>query len=103
MFSGVQEILLIALIIGAIVLIPRMTAKRGGSPSIVQPRRHPQVPRSARLFIVVSLFWIAGFALYFKPWQQDPTRFIALGLGPVAAAWGIKWIVAGREKRNPRN
>ena len=99
MFSGIQEILLIILIVLAIFLIPRMIKPRP-SPQPVRMRR-PALPLSwtLRLAIVVSLLWPLGCALYFKPWQQALVPFATIGIGPVVVAWSLNWVVAGMKKR----
>lgn len=100
MFSGIQEILLIAIIIGAILLIPRMTASRHRpSPRVLPQRKALSISRTARLAVVISFFWLSAWALVLKPWQFDPTRFFALGVGPVAIGWALKWILAGKKKK----
>lgn len=99
MFSGIQEILLIALIVAAIFLIPRMTAPRRRPPRQISPHRTSSPSPALRLSIVLSIVWLAGWTLYLKPWQQDPARFAILGIGPVFAGWSLKWILAGKKKK----
>jgi hypothetical protein len=100
MFSGIQEILLIVIIVGAIFLIPRMTTPRTRQPRMASPPRDlTAVSVGTRVFIVLSIFWVMAWSLYLRPWQQDPIAFAAFGLGPVAAAWSLKWILAGKKKK----
>lgn len=98
--SGVQEILVIVLIILAIFFIPRL-----GSPRKQQPRSTVtglsawrDIPGKHRLAIVASLVWPALAVAYFRPWQGDFLPFLYGGMGPVALGWGIVWIRAGFRK-----
>ena len=99
MFSGIQEILLIVLIVLAIFLIPRMIKPRP-SPEPVRVGR-PGLPFTwtLRLAIVLSVLWPLGCALYFKPWQQSAILFAAVGIGPVVVAWSLNWVMAGMKKK----
>ncbi|GAB6908006.1 conserved membrane hypothetical protein [Desulfosarcina cetonica] len=101
MISGIQEILLILLIILGLFLVPRITARRR-LPQQMAARRIPAavLSRSLRLGIFLSLIWLAGCAIGLKPWQHDLTPFIIVGIGPVVLGWGIKWVLAG--KKNAR-
>jgi hypothetical protein len=51
---------------------------------------------SRRLAIVLSLLWVAVWLLMYS---MDPVfrlgPFVVIGVGPVALAWGLWWIVAG--------
>lgn len=95
MFSGVQEILLIALIILGIFLVPRML-KPGPMPQkIVLRRPFQKLSWGHRLSVVLSVLWPAICALYLKPWQQDMVIFAVVGIGPVAIGWSLKWVLAG--------
>ena len=95
MFSGIQEILLIVLILTALFLIPRMLKPRPAPRKIVVRRPAHILSWTLRLAIVCSFLWPATCALYFKPWEQDVTRFLYIGIGPVVLAWGLKWVING--------
>lgn len=98
--SGFQEILVIVFIIFAIVFIPRMTG-RG-------PDERPPVRSAAplsrrlsgrmRLAIALCIGYVMGAAAFLKPWRGDIDRFLLVGVGPVALAAGIAWVVAGFRK-----
>jgi hypothetical protein len=101
MFSGLQELLLIVLIIGCLFLLPRMMQRgrqdAAGSSAAVQPGLH--ISRSLRLAVVVSAIWLLVSLAYFQPWRTYTSRFLYVGIVPIAAAWGIIWIARGRRKR----
>ena len=95
--SGFQEILVIGLIIAVIFVLPRMTG-RGNRPS--PSRARPLSGLGAlsvriRLAIVASALWVILASALFRPWQGDPVPFFYAGLGPVAVAWGLIWVLAG--------
>jgi len=99
MFSGIQEILLIVLIVLAIFLIPRMT-KSKPSPEPLRLRRSlPPLSGPLRLAIVISILWPIGCALYFKPWREALIPFAVVGIGPVVVAWSLNWVVAGMRRK----
>lgn len=98
MLSGIQEILVIIVILLAILFIPRM----------MSPQRRPQASKKIRplgnirnlsarwrLAIVVSLLWLLGTAVCFRPWQGALEAFLLFGGGPVILGWCIAWVVAG--------
>ncbi len=96
MFSGIQEILLIALIILGIFLVPRiMKPNPPPAPRTIHRPRFLTLSWASRLAIVLSVLWPATWALYLKPWQQDRYVFVALGIGPVVLGWSLKWVLAG--------
>jgi hypothetical protein len=95
MFSGIQEILLILLIISGIILVPRMMNPRPSPPKVVLRRPALRFSWTLRLALIVSILWPVACALFFKPWQQDVIPFAAVGIGPVVVGWSIKWVLAG--------
>lgn len=99
MFSGIQEILLIVLILLGIFLVPRMMKPQQAPRRMAERPPVPPFSWTLRLAIVLSLLWPVFWALYLKPWQQDITAFAFVGIGPVAIGWGFKWILAGMRNR----
>ncbi len=96
MFSGFNELVLIVVIGAAVIFLPGLIAKRN---KIKSPGKiHPQIyliPWQVRLVIILALVWLAGAALYFKPWVNDPVLFLGIGIGPVVLALGIGWVIHG--------
>jgi hypothetical protein len=100
MFSGIQEILIIVLIISAIFLVPRMMNPRPVPQKVVLRRAPLKLSWSLRLAVILSILWPVACALYFKPWQQNLIPFATMGIGPVVVGWSLKWVLAGmRNKR----
>jgi hypothetical protein len=103
MFSGIQELLLLAAIVLLILFLPRLISRWDRrQPGPLALRRTPQ-PLSGRLrlAIVASLFWLLGTAVYFKPWKGNLESFLILGLGLLVSVWGLAWAIAGF-KKGPR-
>ena len=104
MFSGINEILLVAAIVLAIIFIPRMTASRNAGRPRVPSRIKPGFTLSGRqrLTVLVSFFWMAFWAVYFEPWQKDWKLFIYIGPGPILVIWGALWALQGVQSRSNR-
>ena len=99
MFSGIQEILLIVLLISVIFLVPRMLKPRPAPQKIVVRRPALALSWTLRLAIVLSILWPVAWALYLKPWQHGVIPFSVIGIGPVALGWSVNWVVAGMRKK----
>lgn len=101
MFSGLQEIFLILLVVLAIFLLPRLTGRRQAAavPGPVNRRPRPRLSGPLRSAILASLAWLFLTAVYYEPWQRDLARYLFAGAAPVSLFWGILWIVAGFRNR----
>jgi hypothetical protein len=97
--SGIQEILLIVLIILAIFFVPRMTKSRPSPKPLLLRRSSPTLSGLLRLAIVISILWPVGCALYFKPWHDAFIPFAVVGIGPVVVAWSLNWVMAGMRRK----
>ena len=98
MFSGIQEILLLVIIILGILFLPRIL-NRGPETRQAVPRPANEVSGKMRLAIAASVLWPAVTAAFLKPWEQDLSRYLYLGLGPVALIWIIYWVLNGFRKK----
>jgi hypothetical protein len=98
--SGLQEILLILLILVGLFVIPRMI-QRPQRPSIrtVRPQL-PVVSGKLRLAILASAIWLGLTAAFFSPWRNGWEGFAYAGGGVVAVAWGAMWVIRGFRKRS---
>jgi hypothetical protein len=97
MFSGIQEILVLVIIILGILFLPRILNRGQENPRVAAK---PAVMLSGRMRLAVaaSVLYPALMAVYLQPWKQDPIPFLFLGVGPVAAGWIVYWVVTGFRK-----
>jgi predicted Na+-dependent transporter len=98
MFSGIQEILLIALILLGIFLMPRMMSPKTQPKKAIVRRPARKLSWRLRLSIVLSVLWPLFCAAYFRPWNEDILHFAVIGLGPVVLGWSVKWIMEGMKR-----
>jgi hypothetical protein len=93
--SGFHEILVVAVILLAILFVPRMMPRKIEH----MPKRPPVVlSRNKRIAIVASFVFPAVAAAFFQPWRKDLILFLYFGLGPVVLGWLLYWIITGRKK-----
>jgi len=99
MFSGIQEILLLVIIILGILFLPRILNRGGSETREAVPRPAIEISGKMRLAVAVSVIWPAVMAAFLKPWEQDLFRYLYLGVGPVALIWMIYWVLTGFRKK----
>jgi len=92
--SGLQEILVILLILLGVLYFPRR-GPREGTANMRRAERPLTASGRMRLAIALSVLWPAGLALYLRPWRGDPLMFLGFGLLPVAAGWAAGWVIMG--------
>lgn len=93
--TGIQEILVLILIILGIFYLPRL-ASRGRQ--VKNPTPLSGLSGWTRLAIAASVFWPLLAAVYFQPWRKDLVLFIYLGVGPVVVGWVTGWVILGYQK-----
>jgi hypothetical protein len=100
--SGIQEILLIMLLILALVILPRIFSPNR-TPVQPKPMRAGRTVLSGklRLAILISVLWLFGLSAVYVPWRGHWLAFIYAGVGPLIAAWGLYWVVSGFRRRRP--
>ena len=98
MFSGIQEILLLVIIILGILFLPRIL-NRGPEARQAAPRPAIVISGKMRLALAASVIWPAVMAAFLQPWEQDLFRYLYLGVGPVALIWTIYWVLTGFRKK----
>jgi hypothetical protein len=98
MFSGIQEILVLVIIILGILFLPRIL-NRGGEKSPVETKPVVELTGRMRLAVAASFVWPLLIAAFMQPWKQDLFPFLYLGPGPVAMVWIVYWVVTGFKKR----
>ena len=98
MFSGIQEILVLVIIVLGILFLPRIL-NRGQEKQLVDAKPVVVLTGRMRLAIAVSVLWPALIAAFMQPWKQDPILYLYFGPGPVAVIWVIYWVFTGFKKR----
>jgi drug/metabolite transporter (DMT)-like permease len=101
MFSGMNEILLIAALVLALIFIPRLNATRkAGRPGVSSAATSGiALSDRQRLAILASLIWLAFWAFHYEPWQREWKLFVYIGAGPILFTWGLWWTLKGRRNR----
>ena len=94
--SGLQEILLIVLVIAVILFLPRITGRGTGKAS---GKSLPSLSGRLRLGVVASIIWLLVWTTYFTPWNGSMLAFALVGLCPVILGWGALWILAGFDNK----
>ncbi len=96
--SGLQEILVVVLIVIVLFFLPRVVSR----PAQVSrpPVQMKQIPRKWRLAVFVSLVWLVIAALWLKPWAGSPVMYAGVGALPVAVFWGAVWVITGFHRRD---
>ena len=105
MFAGIQEILVLVVIILAIFFLPRIFSKQEKSESSGSriTQNLSLLSGRMRLAIVFSLIWPLSVAGYFEPWKKDIFLFLIIGIGPVFCGWSLRWVLAGFRKNRPKS
>jgi hypothetical protein len=98
MFSGIQEILVLVVIILGILFLPRIL-NRGQEKRLSVSRPAIVISGTMRVAISASVLWPALMAAYMQPWEKDLPRYLYFGVGPVALLWLIYWVFTGFRKK----
>jgi hypothetical protein len=98
MFSGIQEILVLIVIILGILFLPRIL-NRGREITAAAPKPQVELSGKMRLAIAASIFWPGAMAAFMQPWKNNLYVFLYLGFGPVAFLWIIYWVLSGFRKK----
>jgi len=99
MFSGIQEILVLVIIILAIFFLPRILSRGQATTQVAVQKPAATLSGKMRLAIAVSVLWPAGVAAFLRPWREDLILFLYFGLGPVAVCWIFFWVFTGFRKK----
>ena len=93
--AGIQEILILLVIILGIIFIPRIMA---GGKVKKNVKKTFHLSGRMRLSIILSIVTPLATALVFEPWKHNLTAFILTGILPVTAGWAIFWVMSGFKK-----
>lgn len=95
--TGLQEILVLLIVIAVIVYLPKIR----GTPRENNDRQAISiitVTGQMRVAIVISILWPILTAFFLKPWEK-PMMFLYVGVVPIGIAWSIRWVVNGFRDR----
>jgi len=95
--SGIQELFVVAAVILILFYLPKRTAENRKERSTVGFRN---LSGKIRLAILASLIYLAVAAYLLQPWHRTLHLFLYFGLGPVAVAWGVAWVIVGYRRQN---
>ena len=98
MFTGIQEILVLVVIILGILFLPRIL-NRGQEKETAKPEAAFVLSGKLRLAVAASILWPAVVAALIQPWKKDLIPFLYLGFGPVALVWIMYWVFTGFRKK----
>ena len=97
MFSGIQEILVLVIIILGILILPRIL-NRGQEKRAAVVRPAIVISGKMRIAVAASVLWPAAMAAFMQPWEKDFFGYLYLGVGPVGLVWIIYWVITGFRK-----
>ena len=98
MFSGIQEILVLVIIILGILFLPRIL-NRGPEKKKAESTPVFELSGKMRLAMAASVLWPVSVAAFMQPWKKDLFPYLYLGVGPVAIIWIIYWVSTGFRKK----
>ena len=98
MFSGIQEILVLVIIILGILILPRIL-NRGREKQVAVIRPAIVLTGRIRMAIAASVIWPALIAAFMQPWKHDLINYLYFGPGPVAIVWITYWVITGFKKK----
>jgi hypothetical protein len=98
MFSGIQEILVLVIIILGILFLPRIL-NRGQEKQSIEAKPLVVLTGRLRIAIAASILWPAVIAAFMQPWKQEPIPYLYLAIGPVAMVWILYWVLTGFRRK----
>ena len=98
MFSGIQEILVLVIIVLAIFFLPRIM-NRGQDKQPTEFKPVFVLSGKMRLAIAASVLWPAATAAFIQPWRESLILYLYIGFGPVAVIWIIYWVFTGFRRK----
>ena len=99
--SGLQEILIIVLIILGIIFLPRMVGRPVVRPLPVN-RKRVRMNGLIRIALAISGLWLFGAIVYHRAWEEITMPFYLFGMGPVLLWWAGYWVWNGINHKNKR-
>ena len=99
--SGLQEILIVVLIVLGIILLPRITG-RPAAPTLAGNAKRLRINSLMRMALAISGLWLIGAIIYHRAWEEITMPFYLFGMGPVLLGWTVYWVWSGINQKNKR-
>lgn len=96
--TGLTEILVLIFLILGVLILPRLFKPLPEKKSKNSDTLFKLSPLK-RAYIIISIGYPIGIALYQRPWEGNTLAFITIGILPVLIFWSVIWIWQGREKK----
>ncbi|MDA3917610.1 MAG: hypothetical protein PF690_11635 [Deltaproteobacteria bacterium] len=96
--TGINEILVLVLLIACILILPRLF-KKDSAKKVSASKKIKNLSAKIRFSIVLTLAYLIIAALYLKPWENNPIVYLSYGVVPVFLTWAIAWIVTGKKNK----
>lgn len=94
--SGINEILVIVLLILGLLILPRVLPSKRQSTTPAPARiAGVRISGKFRLALLLSVLWLFVISVIYVPWQGRWVEFLYAGVGPVIFAWGLFWVLNG--------
>jgi hypothetical protein len=96
MLSGLREILVVAAVLLALFLVPRLVrSKRGSAAAPAADGGNANGNGLVRLALLLSALWVSVSFVLLNPTAGSWVPFFGVGVLPVALGWGIRWVALG--------
>ncbi|MBU1194674.1 MAG: hypothetical protein KKE62_11165 [Proteobacteria bacterium] len=95
--AGINEILVLILIITGIIILPRVfrPQQTSGKRKTSLAQNLKQMSVKIRIAVCLSLIYPFAAALFLKPWTSGLNFFLLTGILPVIIIWSAIWIISG--------
>ncbi len=95
--AGINEILVLILIIAGILILPRLFKPQPAHQSdrISFGDKIKNLSVKSRAAISLSIVYPIAMALYLTPWSSNLALYLLLGVLPIIIAWALFWILSG--------
>ena len=90
--SGINEILLIGVIILAILFVPRIKNRNN---LVRLPKPIVIISGKVRMAMAASVFWPVLLSAFLQPWKKNLDLFLYVGICPVLFGWVLYWVWRG--------
>ncbi len=94
--SGLQEILVIVVLVLLVFFIPRMLPRKSGAGN---KSSGIEMSGKMRMGLAASAVYLTIGSGILQPWKKDVALFVYAGIVPVAMGWLLVWVYRGIKKK----